>query len=390
MPSQGLVISRAHYRNRFIAVTAAFLSFLSALPVCGDDLLDNLRLMGKDAAQGYMAPVTSSFGAALNSGMFYRPPDKERIGLSFDFGVVTMGGLYTGAPRHFTTAGVFNFDQVQAAFIIDSAFAAFSQDPRIAALAPDQRQAIRDSLVRAISGPDLKVTARGPTAIGPKHDSLHIQFEGQTLTVAVPATGVSGAFDTTITVAPRDIVLPASGALEAFPFSPVIAPRVSIGTLWGTMGTFRWLPPIRLTDDIGKLSIFGFDIDHNLAYWLGPASPFDLTLQLSWDWLQIENTLNSQAFSGGLVGSTTFGSKMLGVIPFFGLYLDKSWIDADYTYSLDLPVGKVERTVKFSQDGDNDAHASLGAAFMFFHVNLSGEYTFSNYNTFSVSLMVML
>jgi hypothetical protein len=80
----------------------------------------------------------------------------------------------------------------------------------------------------------------------------------------------------------------------------------------------------------------------------------------------------------------------LGFIPFFGLYLDKSWIDADYTFSQQLPVGKVERTVKFTQDGDNDAHVSLGAAFMFFHINLSGEYTFSNYNTFSASLMVML
>lgn len=373
-----------------LAGSAAALALMAARPALGQDLLDNLRVLGRDAAKQYLDPAASSFGAAMNVGWFYRPPDPKPFGLDIDFGVVSIGSLYVGAPRHFETTGTFSFNQAQAALIIDSAFSAFSQDPRVLALSDAQRQALRDTLISRVSGPDITVTMRGPTAVGPENDSLYIQFQGDPLVVTVPGSVSGAAFDTTIVLGPQQVTLPVEGVLGALPFLPLGAPRITVGTVFGTQASIRWLPKVQIAEDMGDVGLFGIGVQHNLAVWFPDESPLDVTLDAHWQWLEVEDTFTSNAFSGGVTASKTFGDRKLGVIPYAGAAFDYSSITADYDFTIDTPQGEVVRHADFTVEGANNAHFTLGMAIMLFHVSLAGDYNFGEYNAFSASLMVML
>ncbi len=88
--------------------------------------------------------------------------------------------------------------------------------------------------------------------------------------------------------------------------------------------------------------------------------------------------------------SKTFGDRLLGIIPFGGIAWEKSTFEAEYNYEVDLPTGTATRKTKYTIDGDNVAHYTLGLAVQFFHVNLTGDYNFGEYDSFSGGLMIML
>lgn len=378
-------------RAAFAAAVFCLLFAASAAPVPAQKLLENLRLLGRDAGRKYMDPAASSFGAAMNTGWFHRAPDRQMTGLDIDFGVISVGGLFVGAPKHFNSAGSFSFNRLQAAGLIDSLFAGLQNNPRVASLSQAQRDALRDTLAARISGPDIQATFRGPTAIGPKHDSLYINLKDVSLPITIPASQAGQpAFDTTIAIPSAQIAVPAGGALQALPFVPLLAPSITVGTLYATQATFRWLPKVKIADDVGKLGLFGFGVQHNLAYWMGFGAPADLTLDVHGQWLEVEDTFTSNAMSAGGTVSKTFGSRIFGITPFAGAALERSEIQVAFDADIDTPLGTVRRRVKFDLEGRNNAHYTLGLALQLFHVNLTSDYNFAEYDSFSANLMVML
>ncbi|HKP94190.1 MAG TPA: DUF6588 family protein [Fibrobacteria bacterium] len=375
-----------------LAALFGLLLLASALPGHGQKLLDNLRILGRDAGEAYMEPAASSFGAAMNTGWFHRAPDRQMMGLDVDFGLVSVGGLFVETPKHFSGSGTYSFNKVQTAGVLDSLFNALQGNPRIAALSQAQRNALRDTLANRISGPDLQVTFSGPTAVGPKNDSLYLNLKEISVPITVPASEAGDpAFDTTIAIGTdRRISIPASGAFADLPFLPVMAPSLTVGTLYGTQATLRWLPAVKISSDIGKVSLFGFGVQHNVSYWMGPEVPVDLTLDVHGQWLEVQHTFTSNALAGGATVSKTFGSRTLGVTPFAGAAVERSDFDAAFDATVETALGPIEREVKFSIDGKNNAHYTLGCALQFFHVNLTTDYNFAEYDTFSAGLMVML
>jgi hypothetical protein len=373
--------------------TAALSLLLAALtpPLHARKLPENLRLLGNDAGKRYMDPAVSSFGAAMNTGWFHRAPDRQMLGLDIDFGVISVAGLFVGAPKHFESSGSIGINRLQAAKAADSLFGALQNNPRVSSLSQAQKDALRDTLRARISGSDIQATFRGPTAVGPNRDSLYINLKGVSLPIALPAfrTG-DPAFDTTLAIPAARLAIPAGGALAALPFIPILAPSVTIGTAYATQATIRWLPKTKVADDVSELGIFGFGVQHNLAYWIGPAPLVDLTLDAHGQWLDVENTFTSRALSGGAMVSKSFGSRMLGITPFAGAGLERSEFEVDVDAAFDAPAGNLERKVKFKLYGRNQAHFTLGCAFQLFHVNLTADYNFAEYDTFTANAMVML
>lgn len=390
MPKNGIADIRNRPRGfRAAAVAAVLLAMISAGGARGQDLVDNLRKLTREVGHEYLEPAASGLGTAMNTGWFHRPPTPTPFDLSFDFGFVVVGGLYVGAPRHFETDAQFNFDREQGTPLVDAAIAAIEQTPRYQQLPESQKAALRDTLLSRVIGPDFDVHVTGPTAIGPS-DSLRVQFQGTELAINVPATEPGGTgFDTTISIGPIGAGVPLEGALGDLPFLPVAAPRLTIGTFYGTSLALRYLPKVKVSEDMGKLGLFGLGLQHNLATWM-PGAPVDLTLDGHWQHLEVENTLTGNTWSAGAMLSKTFGDKRLGIIPFGGVAWEKSTIDAEYDYQVELPTGSVTRTAKFTIDGDNVAHYTLGLAVQFFHVNLAGDYNFGEYDSFSGGLMIML
>lgn len=371
---------------------ALLIGLLAAVPRTGraQALLENLRNLGRSAGEAYLEPGASSLGAIMTTGWFYQPPKPRKMDIDFDFGLVTLGGLYFGAPEYFNTDGTFTFGSGQANTLAQAAFLALSQDPRVAALSDAQRQALRDTLAGRLSGREVPVGLRGPTSIGPSGDSLFVGFRGADVDLSVPASGANPGFDTTLTVAPREIGVPIGSTLGDLPFLPNFAPQIAIGTVYGTRLALRWLPKMQIVEDLGDVGVFGFGLQHNFAVWFHENAPLDLTFDLHAEWVDVENTFTSSAWAGGLVASKTFGGMVLAVTPFAGLYLETSTTDVDYEYTVDTPAGEVRRTAEYSIDGQNDYHASLGLAAKIFFLALAGEYNFAEYQSFSATVMIML
>jgi len=396
MPRNAFAVLRSRLRrSRLRAFASALLCALpiagtTAQDVLGQDLVDNLKKLTREAGQAYLEPAASGLGTAMNTGWFHRPPDPERFKLTFDFGFVVVGGLFVGAPKHFETEAEFNLTRGQGLQLVDSALAALSQDPRFSQLPQSQREALRDSLASRLIGRPLNVTVRGPTGIGPSKDSLFVNFQGASERITVPATEAGGSvFDTTVSIQQLEASVPLSGALGDLPFLPVAAPRLTIGTFYGTQIALRYLPKVKVMEEMGRLGLFGAGLQHNLAMWM-PDAPVDLTLDAHWQWLEIENSLTGNTYTLGAMLSKTFGDRRLGFIPFGGIAWEKSTFEAEYHYEVDLPTGTATRTAKYTIDGDNVAHYTLGMAVQFFHVNLTGDYNFGEYDSFSGGLMIML
>ena len=130
-------------------------------------------------------------------------------------------------------------------------------------------------------------------------------------------------------------------------------------------------------------------LQHNLAMSM-PDAPVDLTLDRALAIPGNREHPHRQHLVRRCHVERAFGDKHLGVIPFGGIAWERSTIDAEYDYVVELPTGSTTRKATFSIDGDDAAHYTLGLAVQFFHVNLAGDYNFGEYDSFSGGLMIVL
>lgn len=96
----------------------------------------------------------------------------------------------------------------------------------------------------------------------------------------------------------------------------VPAPQVqlTVGIIKNTDFSIRFIPTTQITDDVGKVGMFGFGLKHNFAGDLGKkALPFDLAIAVGYTRLTYEKTLDVQpdASNGGVTGNTNFSNQTI-------------------------------------------------------------------------------
>jgi hypothetical protein len=96
------------------------------------------------------------------------------------------------------------------------------------------------------------------------------------------------------------------------------APQVqfTIGLVKNTDVTLRYIPTTKITDDIGKVGMFGFGIKHNIIQDFakkGVEKPFDLAIAVGYTRLSYEKPLDVQpdAPNGGVTGNSNFSNQTL-------------------------------------------------------------------------------
>jgi len=348
--------------ERRILIVFLILSF-SMISVFAQTLDETLENLSGDAAESYVGPIVSSFGANLNGGWFHKSPKAKFLGLDFELGLVAMGTFFNDEDDYFSTTGSFRFNYDQAYQMTEGI------DP-----------AIRDYMIDAIMQQDFEVIIQGPTIVGPSDQYLEIVFPGQD----IEYEGVGGVIDSEF-VGDKSITTEISGLLDGAAALPFVAPQLSIGTLFGTMLTARIVPAFDVPD-LGEVSYYGFGLQHNIKAWMPVPLPVDVSLAAYIQTLKLGDYVTANGFTSGLTVSKTFGPKTFSFTPYAGYMMESSNMEFSYEYIVDEDIDPVN--IEFDVDGKNKSRITLGASFRLGISNLNVDYNMGEYNSVTMGLAI--
>ncbi|MHB8337468.1 MAG: DUF6588 family protein [Ignavibacteriaceae bacterium] len=328
-----------------------------------NDLSSTLSRLSSGAAQAYVGPVVSAFGADLNSGWVDRVTSSSMLGLNIQFKIVAMGTFFSSQNQTFSTSSAFRFNRDQAATMTQSI------------VNPIARNDIENQIISQ----DFTVGLSGPTIVGDKNQFVSVNFPGHTFT----------SYGQQYTVPTQNIVTQVNGLLGNLPALPLAAPQLTVGTVYGTSVSLRYLPDIQLNSDLGKFSYFGFGIQHNPAGWFDVPLPVDFSVGFFVQNMKVGSIFTSHATMVNINASKMFGTSFLNVTPYAGIGFENSTISVNYTQNIDSPAGPQQVNISFDLKGENTTRFTLGASFGLAIVNLNVDYSFAKYNTLSAGLGFM-
>ncbi len=370
--------------GRGIACLGLLLGMAVGLSAEERTLEETLETLTGDAAAAYVAPISSAFGANLNSGWFRRAPQAKKVGFNFEAGLVIMGSFFPTDADHFSVTGDFRFSESEAAFLVEP----LESESPYPALWP----LIEDQLIDAITAQEHSVGISGATVVGAMEDSITVNFGGQGFDVNV------AGLDTTFYVDEMDVKLPFGGFgdLAEVNVLPLTVPQISLGTVFGTQFTLRMLPAVELNEDLGEYSYTGFGIQHNPAVWMKKELPVDLALSFFTQTMEVGTLFKSKATAYGLTASKQFGWRFLNLTPYAGFLIEDASMDVGYTLQVPVPVsaaapdGIYTESISLELESENTTRFSIGANIRLALVNWNFDYSFAKYNAFSTGISFAL
>lgn len=347
-------------RSIILTISMFFLIAHGFVQAQTSDLEKTLAKITGDASKAYVAPISSAFGANLNSGWVHGAPKATKFSLDIDVGFVVMATLFGSQNQTFSSKGSFRFNSDQAEQLIPSSITG----------------ARRTQIKNEILSRDFTVTINGPTIVGKKTDSVKVVFPGAT---------IEGE-----TLAQKTIVLPITGYLEELPALPLIVPQVTVGTVFGTQVSLRILPEFDISPDLGKFKYTGFGIQHNPTMWIPFPIPVNVSLGYFTQTLEVGKIFKTSASMFGIFASKRFGPGALNIEPYAGLSLESSTTDVQYDVVYDTPTGPSPAKIKYSLEGENSSRFTIGATLKLLLLGLSVDYSIAKYNTVSASLHIKI
>ena len=215
---------------------------------------------------------------------------------------------------------------------------------------------------------EWEVNISGPTIVGAEDENVTVDFPSQTI------NGQS--------IAGYQVVLDGvSGFLNALPALPFVGAQLNIGTVYGTQASFRYFPEIDL-QDLGKFSMFGFGIMHNVGMWFPNPLPIDLGVGFFTQKMDIGNTFSATSTQFGVFASKQFGA-IVSITPYAGLTLESSKTTVKYDYTFDTISGPTTTAIELEMKGENNVGVTVGADIHLVFINLFVDYKMATYSTVS-------
>jgi hypothetical protein len=355
-------------------LTLAMLLLFMAVTLSAQTLTESLEALSGSAGKAYTHPMVTSFGSDMNGGWFHKAPADTVYGWELEFGLVTMGTLFTDKDKDFDVSGSFRFTKAQAEEIAQ----AHSTQPYF------------NDLVSYIMSRDFLLRIYGPTIIGPSYDetdpNTEIIAEFPEQTIVFDYQGLNQE----ILLSGDSVQTGVGGLLGDMPFLPLAAPQLSIGTFYGTKLSFRYLPDLEITPEIGKLNYIGYGIQHNPQVWIPAIVPFDVAVAFFTQSMDIGTIVKTSATSAGINISRTFGYKLLSVTPYAGAAWEKSYMKFDYKYvtnSSETDAPEYLR-IRFEAEGKNTSRITAGLNFRVGLVNLNADFNLAKYPSATAGVML--
>ena len=348
-------------KNRYLGicfVLTTSLGFGNSAFAQIDNIGDLLRGGVEDAnllVNEYLRPVGNGFGVDLNNGWYSTARTHKFLGFN-----ITVMGTAAIAP---TSDETFDLNNLGLR--------------NIRPLNPN------DSLT--------------PTAVGPDEDGPEVEIF------------VSDPFLPNGEVVIDTLRMPRGVGFRYVP-SPMI--QAAVGVLPNTEVMLRFIPEVEVSDDFGKVKMFGLGVKHNLGDFLGGLLPVDLAVMAAFTTFQAQTNLDLEPEAGLTqtganydnqeveieATSVTFNiivSKKFGVLTFFGsvgiesadvnLKLKGTYpvtlIDDDPGSSTfgDPAIEDFEDPIKLSFKNPNDTRANVGVQLHLAFLAIHGSYTFAKY-----------
>jgi len=376
-----------------VIVTLAAFLFAVASPASAQngegeegEIEETLKQLTQQAATGYLAPIVTPIGVNLNGGWFHKAPPAKMFGLSLELGLV---GMLTTVPddvdRTFSvTDATFQFGDQQAWDLVNALGIGDAS--------------VEQALFDQIKDQNFSVSIHGPNIMGASDDDIEIDFSGADVTFPDPN---NPGQDRTVTLDAGTWALGVGGLgfLEDLSSIPLAAPQLSFGTVLGTRATVRYIPTINLSsipgaslfldEDFGKISYFGFGLQHNPGVFLPTPLPLDVavafytqTFKIGEDFFKVKTT----AF--GINASKKLGIGPINITPYAGFMLEKSTIDIAYTYEIESLLGSPQNIdIALHFEGENKSRIILGLSLKLLLFNINADYNIGKWNSFTVGFM---
>lgn len=271
-------------RNITLFILVALLAFFSAAnaqdETSSQGVEETLGSLPKTAAQEFAQPLVNAVGANLNTGWMTMAPEAKMSGLTLRLGLVGVGSFIDGEDDIFQLLGtIFQFQENEARELAQMAIPGFDLLP----------QAQQDAIVKEIATTEFTADVTGPTVFGGEDDKLVVTTQTQEVTV-----------DNITYIIPSETITfdDVTGLWDKGIF-PTVVPQLSLGTFYGTQATIRYLPDIKLSEDIGTLSYFGWGIQHNPLIWFKNPLPVNIALSFFKQSLKIDDAVkvNTTAYA---------------------------------------------------------------------------------------------
>ena len=321
-------------RTRTGALGLILTATLGTGSAAGQDVLTSLSVLAEENARLYMSPLSTGLGAALNSGFHQSAKPHGMFG--FDIGVRVMAALPPAEADFFQPVlpGSVTFQDV------------------------------------TYTNPyELVGTGMSPTAVGDGDGAVLQPRAGSPFHNALLAAGEN----------PSDfnVQFPGGANIPAVPF---VVLQGSVGIGFGTDVTLRYLPRFNVHDDVGELGAFGYGFKHSLTQWLPSPPMVDLAVTAGWQNFSLGEYMDASASAYGLIGSVSQGPVTL----YATARREQATVDVSYTVenadgSLGIPADGLQ--IGFSSELPAETHFGAGLTFGFAGLQLSGEYSFADYNT---------
>lgn len=341
--------------------------FLFSMSGHAQDLEGTLQQLSEDAAKMYVMPISSALATNVNGAWFHKAPKAQAFGFDLEIGVVAMGSFFPTDRTRFETTGQFTFSVSEAQNLVSGV-----SDPQI-----------RNELIAQLTTTPSTVNISGATIIGSSNDYITISFPGGTYQTSYGQ----------VTLPSQQIQLPVAGfgELAEVNLLPLATPQVTVGTVMGTQAVLRYLPSTAINDDLGKLSYFGFGIQHNPLVWLGGFPfPVDVAVGFYRQNAALGDVFSLKATAYGLNISKQFGTRFFNITPYAGYLVEQATMQVNYAYVVDTPGGPISQEIAFELEGENKSRIVLGINLRFLLINLNLDYNLGTYDSITAGLNLAL
>lgn len=364
---------------RFVVGMLASALLLATAPVLKAQeasLEETLNMLSGDAATQYVAPISSAFGANLNSGWFHRAPRAIKFGFNLEAGLIAMGAFFPTDANHFDVNGTFRFSTDEANILLDY----YEEDQNVDI---DQIPGLRAGLVAEITGQTSSVGISGATVVGAAADSI---------TIAYP--------ETTYNFGGQDYIVPAQsiklpfggfGDLADVAVMPLMAPQLTVGTVYGTQFTLRFLPAVEISPELGEFKYIGFGIQHNPALWMKKKLPVDLAASFFTQSMKVGTLFESTTTAFGINASKTYGWRFLNLTPYAGFMFENASMKVSYDFIVEVPTevdpsGYMTEPISLDLASDNTSRLTAGLNVRVGIVNVNADYSLAKYSAISLGV----
>lgn len=310
---------------RYIFVVVSIVILMSSF-VIAQDLQEQLKKLGHDAAVSYISPILSGWGADLNSG-FYHSADLHDV-LGFDIGVKLAIARVTDEDKTFTLN-----------------------------LPPT----IQYGGVTFTRGTHYPAQIRSATAVGD---------EKVTEIKTIAPAGVGGIIPAGTTI----LTLPGGFNL---PSVPLPMPQLAIGLPFGLEVIGRYIPTVS-AGDAGKFNYMGFGLRYDIDQWL-PMVPVDIAVHFATQKLSFRSKTDKDIFTGKATAFGAEASKRFFILTLYGGFQFESGSLSlnDFT-GFDPQTGVSITIPGFEVKEKNKARFTLGIRVLLLIINVHADYSFAS------------